>query len=369
MVALVEQAQTDLSLFNAHHGVPMLPQWCGPPMWWQMPLPCNYGIPNGTMLPPYPSTMLPCNYGIPNDWQNGQQKQRCDRSSWRARNEVKRDGANVDLADGPIKGNVWRLARDADGCHKVQDYFDDTSTTNDEKKELAQELVTHVWEAIQCKHANHVIQKVIVTMNPQDTQFVIDEIMAVPHGPWTAARHCFGCRVVERLLEHCRKTQVQDLVVAILDDAPSLCKQQYGNYVAQEILEHGALEHQQKLSRTVMDHVVSMCTDYHAVAVVSQALCSGTEADRAAVARSILRQPKLVLSMARSRHGQGAVKHLLQVPNKEAREDVFRLLTENSEDLQGSRYGKVIVKHLASLRTQPCGSAAQDDKAAEDAIQ
>ena len=91
--------------------------------------------------------------------------------------------------------------------------------------------------------------------------------------------------------------------------------------------------------------------------------------NRVSVARSVLKQPGLVVSMARSRHGQEAVKHLLQVPNREVSENVFRLLTDNVEELQRSRYGRVIAKHLLSLHTQQCASVSQDEKAPESAVQ
>merc|ERR1719162_2865030 len=175
-------------------------------------------------------------------------------------------------------------------------------------------------------------------MRPEASQFIIDEIMAQRGSAWHAARHCFGCRVVERLLEHCRRQQVEGMVAEILQDAVGLCKHQYGNYVAQHLLEHGTPEQQHQLAKVIQDHAQSMCTDYHAVAVVSQALCCGSIKDRVAVARAILNQRGLVVSMARSRHGQEAVKHLLQVPGDEERKKAHSLLSDNLSELQRSRY-------------------------------
>jgi hypothetical protein len=302
-----------------------------------------------------------------NELPSGQQDQ-CDRGSWHTCGEVNKE-KRMELVDPKdhttFRGRVWSMARHSDGCRILQGFFDDIAFTHAAKLELVLELVSYVWEAIQDKNANHVIQKIIFAMNPDDVNFIIDEIMAA--GAWHVARHCFGCRVVERLLEHCSKKQIEKLVVAILQDAVGLCKHQYGNFVAQEMLEHCALEHQQTLIGTVIDHVVSLCTDYHGVAVVSQALSSGTAAARVSVSHSVLRHPSILLSMARSRHGQEAVKRLLQVPDKQAREDVFRLLSDNVEELQRSRYGRVIAKHLSTLDMQPRGSEAQDDKAPEEA--
>jgi hypothetical protein len=60
-------------------------------------------------------------------------------------------------------------------------------------------MLGHVREAIESPHANFVLQKLIETMPPSFTSFVLDEIRG--HVDW-AARHRFGCRVVARLVEH-----------------------------------------------------------------------------------------------------------------------------------------------------------------------
>ncbi len=50
--------------------------------------------------------------------------------------------------------------------------------------------------------------------------------------------HCYGCRVVQRLIEKCAGTSLaytlnQEVICAL----PVLCQDQYGNYVVQHVMQ------------------------------------------------------------------------------------------------------------------------------------
>lgn len=52
--------------------------------------------------------------------------------------------------------------------------------------------------------------------------------------------HPYGCRVVQRVLEHCTIEDVKAFIRRqILQSTASLAADQYGNYVIQHMLEHG----------------------------------------------------------------------------------------------------------------------------------
>merc|ERR1719326_2532951 len=75
-----------------------------------------------------------------------------------------------------LQGCIWRLSTDGQGCRLVQEVLTDAAC-DDERIVVASELHTHVWEALRCPNANHVLQKCIDTMRPADSQFIIDEIL------------------------------------------------------------------------------------------------------------------------------------------------------------------------------------------------
>lgn len=243
---------------------------------------------------------------------------------------------------------VWDLSREAKGSRHVQEAIDNASN-DDERAAIAQQLHGKVWQALECRNANHVLQKLISSMRPQASQFVIDEIMS--RGPGAAAyaaQHCFGCRLVERLLEHCTLEQVGTLVEDLLDFGPQLCTDQYGNFVVQHVLEFGSDEHKHRMSLIVAEQIASIPGDYHGCAVVSAALTNSLPDDRIVVARSVLGRRGLLVCMARQRHGHDAVMCLLNLVNAKERAEAEIQLRASIGQLQRSRYGRVMAKYLES---------------------
>lgn len=242
--------------------------------------------------------------------------------------------------------HVWELSRDSQGSRQVQEAID-VASNDEERAAIAQELHGKVWEALDCRNANHVLQKLISSMRPQASQFIIDEIRSCGSAAY-AAQHCFGCRVVERLLEHCTPEQVGPLVEDLLDAGPKLCTDQYGNFVVQHVLEFGTDEHKHRMSRIVAGQIASIPGDYHGCSVVSAALTHSLAKDKIMVARSVLARRGFLLCMARQRHGHDAVMCLLNLVNTKERMEAERQLRASIVQLQRSRYGRVMAKYLES---------------------
>merc|ERR1719343_1869951 len=120
--------------------------------------------------------------------------------------------AAIDVHDiSPLSGRVWSLARDAQGCREVQNALE-AARTEEERLAIAMELQSHVWDAMRCPHANYVLQKSIALLKPLSSQFIIDEIVRKgARAVAQAAKHKYGCRIIQRLLEHCKTAQVRDL--------------------------------------------------------------------------------------------------------------------------------------------------------------
>merc|ERR1719191_966809 len=118
---------------------------------------------------------------------------------------------------------------------------------------------------MRCPHANYVIQKCISVMRPANLQFIIDELALGSPGMVTyAARHKYGCRIVQRLLEHGLPAQVQKLAERLLDDAVATCLHPYGNYVMQHLVEHGTPAQRSRLSLVLQQHAEVLGSDAHA---------------------------------------------------------------------------------------------------------
>uniref|UniRef100_A0A7S4PXU3 PUM-HD domain-containing protein n=1 Tax=Alexandrium monilatum TaxID=311494 RepID=A0A7S4PXU3_9DINO len=216
-------------------------------------------------------------------------------------------------AAASVAGRLWRLAQDAVGCQEVQRAFEEAAG-DEERASLAAELRGHVWEALRCPHANYVLQKCIVTSSPRCSQFVIDELAWKGRASVSqAARHCFGCRIVERLLERCPPEQVEGLAEALLDDALALSAHRYGNYVVQHLLVHGSPAQQRRLAGLLAESAHSLGANCYTSAVLIKALSWGPQDGQVLLARALLSVPGLFSTMARTRHGRLAAKLVLKV--------------------------------------------------------
>jgi pumilio RNA-binding family len=249
-------------------------------------------------------------------------------------------------------GNVWKMAKDSQGCRFVQEAFDNASN-DEERMALTAELKGHVWEALKCQNANHVMQKCISVIRPLSAQFVIDELMARgPGGAAQAARHRFGCRIIERLLEHCSLEQVSPLVQDLLTDAVAMSTHIYGNYVVSHLLEHCGPEVVLQITASLQKHVSTMPADGYAGTVIGKALSHASKESARSLALSVLQDPERLTVMACSRWGHQAVKQALQLADAPERQKACAELSWRSNRLRSSRYGRLVATFAAEQQKQ-----------------
>lgn len=256
-------------------------------------------------------------------------------------------GQSLVTSAAGVLGNVWHLSRNAQGCRFVQEVLDTCSP--DVQLRMALELKGHVREALRCPHANHVVQKLVSVLQPTDVQFVVDELASTGRMLVSQfARHRFGCRVLERLLERCSAQQVQPLVQEVLQDAVALAAHAYGNYVLQHVLEHGSAACIRELSASLGAHVGTLGHDPYASAVVAKALARGPMDVRLELACKLHACPGLLLAMARTRHGHLAARQVLELleARPQLRDEACRELQADARNLRKSRSGRFV---LASM--------------------
>lgn len=248
----------------------------------------------------------------------------------------------------PIIGQVWLLARSPGGCRTLQIALE-AAESDEARCRFAREMRGHIREALRCPNANHVVQKCIVTMRPQALQFIIDEIRTDgPRGGARAARQVYGCRVLQRLLEHCPPDQVAELVGDMLAEAIRLSVHQFGNYVMQRLVEHGTGEQRTNFMSALRRHPKTVGSSLYGCAVLGKALTHGAHHDQAELALALAGEEGLAARMARTRHGHLVVERMLQVVGPEDLEALRRQLLESEDQLRESRYGRSIVVRLVA---------------------
>mmetsp|Transcript_7221 Transcript_7221/g.18481 ORF Transcript_7221/g.18481 Transcript_7221/m.18481 type:complete len:339 (+) Transcript_7221:60-1076(+) len=249
-------------------------------------------------------------------------------------------------------GRIWGLSRDPRGCWEVQQLLESVSA-EEERVAIAAELRGHICEAARCPHANYVLQHCIKVMKPNSVQFMIDELtFKGPGAVSQAARHKYGCRIVQRLLEQASPQQLHGLIEALIAKGASVSRHVYGNYVMQHLMEHGTEDQCQRLVKAIETDLRGLSLDPHGCAVVSVALAGGTLEDRQRLARSLLRDQGLLPQMAFTRHGHLAVRRSLAVLHDGEWEAAARQLRAASVSLGASRYGRIVLVGLNSAENQ-----------------
>lgn len=79
-------------------------------------------------------------------------------------------------------------------------------------------------------------------------QFIIDDIVAYIE---TLSTHRYGCRVIQRAIEHCSDYQKNAVLDNVMSCHDKLVDNQYGNYVVQQVLVCGNEAHQEAILETL----------------------------------------------------------------------------------------------------------------------
>jgi hypothetical protein len=247
-----------------------------------------------------------------------------------------------------VRGRVWSRSKSAEGSRDVQLAIEH-APTDAVRADLASELCGHVWKAMRCPHASHVLQKLILTMRPKESKFILDEIMSRPDSIIWASQHKLACRTIQALFEHCAPEETVRLGEFILGSFQEMLHHPFGNYVLQRMIEHGTCGLREQLVMKLEAHTQLLGNNAWACAVLCKALtcCRADNEIQLSLARAILRDSDLLTAMACTKHGSVAVKLILDVLVGSEFEEALEQLRNNMESLRCSQHGK---KLLAKIR-------------------
>lgn len=237
------------------------------------------------------------------------------------------------------------LAFSACGCRVMQKVLEVAG--GDDRTSLIAEFHGLVTKLLESPHGNHVLQKFIEVMPPHSVQFMVEELAQYP-GSWVAVvRHKFGCRVSERLLEHCSVEMTAPLIAVIMNDAHTLSRHPYANYVVQHVIEYGSQAHRNLIiSSLVRGGVPALAQHRVASNVVEHAIEHCCQEGRDTLARAVLSDVFALVSMGCSRYGSYSVRRLLEVLVGPLRDEAVRQLMAGIEQLRASKHGRSLAHRL-----------------------
>ncbi|KAG1749610.1 ARM repeat-containing protein [Suillus paluster] len=132
-----------------------------------------------------------------------------------------------------VAQDLVNISLNMHGTRAVQKMIDFLSTRR-QIHSIILALSLHVVVLIKDLNGNHVIQKCLNKLAPEDNQFIYNAVAA---NCVEVATHRHGCCVLQRCIDHASDHQRIQLVNEITYNALTLVQDPYGNYVVQYILD------------------------------------------------------------------------------------------------------------------------------------
>ncbi|KAF8397447.1 hypothetical protein HHK36_016364 [Tetracentron sinense] len=247
-----------------------------------------------------------------------------------------------------LTGHVLTLSLQMYGCRVIQKAIEVVDL--DQQTKMVAELDGHVMRCVRDQNGNHVIQKCIECI-PQDAiQFIIssfyDQVVIL-------STHPYGCRVIQRVLEHCNDPKTQRIMMdEILQSVCMLAQDQYGNYVVQHVLEHGKPHERSAIIKKLAGQIVQMSQQKFASNVVEKCLSFGGPTERQILVNEMLGstdENEPLQAMMKDQFANYVVQKVLETCDDRQRELILSRIKVHLTALKKYTYGKHIVARVEKL--------------------
>ncbi|KAM9054145.1 pumilio homolog 2 isoform 9-T11 [Megaptera novaeangliae] len=233
---------------------------------------------------------------------------------------------------------AYQLMTDVFGNYVIQKFFE---------SEMVKELDGHVLKCVKDQNGNHVVQKCIECVQPQSLQFIID---AFKGQVFVLSTHPYGCRVIQRILEHCTAEQTLPILEELHQHTEQLVQDQYGNYVIQHVLEHGRPEDKSKIVSEIRGKVLALSQHKFASNVVEKCVTHASRAERALLIDEVCCQndgPHSALyTMMKDQYANYVVQKMIDMAEPAQRKIIMHKIRPHITTLRKYTYGKHILAKL-----------------------
>ncbi|KAJ6630821.1 armadillo-type protein [Mycena sp. CBHHK59/15] len=246
-----------------------------------------------------------------------------------------------------MEGHVVYLSSNLYGCRVVQKAIE--SILPDQQVAFVRELEPHILKCVKDSNGNHVIQKVIERVSPERLGFVSTFIGHV----FELASHPFGCRVLQRCLQHLPDVQTRPLLDELLHNyTTNLMQDQFGNYVIQFILEHGHAQDKAQVVAQLRGRMLIMARHKFASNVCEKALIfADLEARRLLIEEIMTPSSKPdgvmpIVTMMKDQYANYVLQRALGVAEGEQKDALINIV--RPQLLSMRRHSTAYSKHLTS---------------------
>eukprot|EP00927_Polykrikos_kofoidii_P042754 TRINITY_DN36806_c0_g2_i1.p1 TRINITY_DN36806_c0_g2~~TRINITY_DN36806_c0_g2_i1.p1 ORF type:complete len:476 (-),score=74.86 TRINITY_DN36806_c0_g2_i1:133-1560(-) len=239
---------------------------------------------------------------------------------------------------------VVKLALTPHGCRLVQDTV--VAATGSTQYALLDAFAPYIQELYESPHGNHVLNKTIAVM----PSAILDPLISYFEGysptgfrrVRIVARHRFGCRILERLMEHCFEEQRRVMVEELTAEAELLCRHPYGNFVVHALLEYGSDHVRMEVVKHLLDSGIGNLAMHRTAShVVQRALDYCNEDLVAAIVKQLLEEPSphSIVDVAVNRYGSYVAEQLASVNSTPGKYEVAHTFIQHSIALSKTKHG------------------------------
>ncbi|KAL9271284.1 Pumilio homolog 2-like protein [Drosera capensis] len=247
-----------------------------------------------------------------------------------------------------LNGNVLSLSLQMYGCRVIQKAIEVVDV--DQKIKVVQELDGHIMRCVRDQNGNHVIQKCIECAPEETIHFIVetffDQVVSL-------STHPYGCRVVQRILEHCEDPKTLNKVMdEIMGAVSMLAQDQYGNYVIQHVLEHGKPHELSAIIKELAGKIVQMSQQKFASNVIEKCLTFGGPDERELMVNEMLGttdENEPLQAMMKDQFANYVVQKVLETCNDQQLELILARIKIHLNVLKKYTYGKHIVARVEKL--------------------
>eukprot|EP00443_Scrippsiella_acuminata_P002866 CAMPEP_0115209074 /NCGR_PEP_ID=MMETSP0270-20121206/21550_1 /TAXON_ID=71861 /ORGANISM="Scrippsiella trochoidea, Strain CCMP3099" /LENGTH=542 /DNA_ID=CAMNT_0002622699 /DNA_START=191 /DNA_END=1819 /DNA_ORIENTATION=+ len=262
--------------------------------------------------------------------------------------------------------DLLSAAEDQCACRVVQELLKAPSKSDGSM--MLAKIFPYTDRLLESQHGNHVLTKAVEVAIPAEIATVIDKVWRT--GAVYVAKHRFGCRLCERLIEHHGEDHA---VVALLNSlalsSVEMCKHRYGNYVLQSMVEHGPAGPTKKVFEALVPKMGEMAVHRFASHLAQKMLqVDCPPADKLKAAEALIRDSSHPLAeIAANRFGNFVINDMLSFLTTE--EDIDKdkrvaLVEEIREKLNVENEELTKTEHFKSVKAtlDDCWNTLQNDE-------
>jgi len=216
-------------------------------------------------------------------------------------------------------------------------------------------LSDSVVELIQDLNGNHVIQRCLNRLSPEDNQFIYDAVTTGSNCVQVAT-HRHGCCVLQRCIDHASEKQKVQLINEITKNALVLVQDPYGNYVVQYVLELPFPNLIESLARSFAGHLRQLATQKFSSNVVEKCLAVAGPSTRLLMITEVLADDNLI-AMLQDPFANYVVQTALTVSDPQQHVQLVEAIKPYINQLRNTPYGKRIQSKIAKESAERQGGS------------